>query len=81
MSWGVSFSVACATGFIRHSNEASRMNDRHYHYQHAASSSSTASFSSTVSLASSGCHYYRDDHVPDAKPQAVTPSPLLPRSR
>lgn len=42
------------------------MNDRHYHYQHAASSSST------VSLASSGCHYYRDDHGPDAKPQAVT---------
>lgn len=54
------------------------MNDRHYHYQHAASSSSTAS-----SLASSGCHYYRDDHVPDAKPQAVTPSlrfPLLPEA-
>lgn len=50
------------------------MNDRHYHYQHAASSSST------VSLASSGCHYYRDDHVPDAKPQAVTPSPLLPEA-
>lgn len=74
MSWGVIFCAACATGFIRHSNEASRMNDRHYHYQHAASSSST------VSLASSGCHYYRDDHVPDAKPQAVTPSPLLPEA-
>lgn len=59
------------------------MNDRHYHYQHAASSSSTAFSSSTVSLASSGCHYYRDDHVPDAKPQAVTPSlpfPLLPEA-
>lgn len=42
VSWGVIFCAACATGFIRHSNEASRMNDRHYHYQHAASSSSTA---------------------------------------
>lgn len=23
-----------------------------------------------------GCHYYRDDHVPDAKPQAVIPLSL-----